>query len=177
MTETGRSASAARGGGAGPPPQVLRTIAAQVVAVASVGCVLWALVGVVPWPALGAILGFGLGGLWQAHRSRDRWPEQRAVDRALREHVDPGPVYRAATDRAARVQLARRTAELAIGVVIVIGLTLACLVVAVIRRDVTVALSAIPLAGASVSGVLWLRRRNARAARWLAHPPFPREEE
>jgi hypothetical protein len=129
------------------------------------------------WPMLGGGVGVALSAVWRAWRDRERWPEQRAVDRALREHVDPGPQYRSAVQQAARVQLARPAGGLIAGFVIVGLVVASCLVTAFQRKGVIVALSAIPLTVVFVWGVLLQRRQDARADRWLASPPHPHDEE
>jgi len=150
---------------------------AQPLALTAVGWPLGELLGSFPWGVLGGVVGASLVVLWRARRDRQRWAEQRAVDRALREHVDPGPDHRSATAQAARLQLARPAGALVAGVVIVGLLVAACARTALERDDVTVALSAIPLLVAFVAAVLHQRRQDARAARWLDDPPFPVPEE
>jgi len=155
----------------------VRTIAASTLALAAVGWPFGELVGSFPWPMLGGGIGVALSAGWRAGRDRERWPEQRAVDHALREHVDPGPRYRSAAHQAARVQLGRPRGGLIAGVVIVGLLLAACAVTAVERKDPTVALSAIPLVAAFVLAGLFQRRQDARADCWLADPPYPSDEE
>jgi hypothetical protein len=150
---------------------------AVALALAALGWPLGELTRSVPTAMVGGLLGTGLAVAWRARRDRERWPEQWAADRALREHTDPGPQYRAAVDEAARTQRARPAGLVLAGVVLVGLVVAACAWTAVERRDPTVAIAALPLVAAFAWGVLLQRRRDARADRWLADPPYPREEE
>ena len=176
MTETHRSAAGGPAG-AGMPAQAVRDLVLTGAAVATVAWALGALFARVPWAGLGGPIGVLGFGLWRTWRNRERWPEQRAVERALRQHVDPGPEYRAATDHAARERLVPRSGGLFAGIVLVGALVLACAVTAVLRDDAWAVLPAIVLVGLFGWISLLQRRRAADADRWLADPPYPRAEE
>jgi hypothetical protein len=177
MTETRQSADPpAPRPEAGPPRSHLRTLLAVTLGLTVIGWPLGELLRSFPWPMLGGGIGTGLSVVWRAWRDRERWPEQRAVARALRDHSDPGPEYRPAADQAARVQLGRPGGALVAGVVLVGVITAACVRTALDREDPTVALSAIPMILAFVWGVLLQRRVDERADRWLADPPYPPPE-
>jgi hypothetical protein len=177
MTGTEQSASPAQPRPrAGLPRTHLRSLLAAPLALAAVAWPFGELMHAFPWPMLGGGVGVTLSSVWRARRDRERWPEQRAVDRALREHVDPGPEHRPAVDQAARVQLARPAGTWVAGIVIVGLLVAACVRTALVRGEAMVALSAVPAMAAFVWGVVHQRRHDARADRWLAEPPAPAEE-
>jgi hypothetical protein len=155
----------------------VRAFLGATLALAAVGWPFGELMGSFPWPMLGGGIGVALFTGWRAWRDREQWPEQRAVDRALRRHVDPGPEYRSAAEQAARVQLARPGGGLIAGIVIVGVVVAACVLTALERDDPTVALSAVPLVAAFVWGGLVTRRQDGWAARWLTYPPYPHEQE
>jgi hypothetical protein len=174
MTGTGQSGTSAAGVVDGPPPRFWQALVATGTAMASLAWATAELAGSFPWGVLGGTTGAALALWWRTRRDRERWPEQRAVDRALRDHRDPGPAYRAAADKAARERLARRTTfEDAVVALLLGGPAVACLVVAVVREDLTVALPVIPLTVLAVSGVRFQRRQDRDADRWLADPPTP----
>jgi hypothetical protein len=106
---------------------------------------------------------------WQERRGRD---EREATSRALREHRDPGPQFRAATTRAARETLTERS-DLWWVLGTLAALTVACVVAAVLRDDLAGALPAVPLTVLAGVLVVLTRRSRIRAARWLADPPHP----
>jgi hypothetical protein len=138
----------------------------------------WDLAGWFPWGGLGGAVGSLLVVVWRTRRERGRWREHRAVDRALREHQDPGSAYRAAADRSARERLTRRTTfEIVVVTLCLGGPAVACVVTAAVRGDQAVALPSIPL----IALVVWLTRRSRRERRetdrWLADPPFARAKE
>jgi hypothetical protein len=179
MTGTGQSGSrAAAEATDGPPPRFWWSLVAVSISIASIGWATWEMAGAFPWGALGALIGSTIAQLWQTRRARERWPQQRAVDRALREHGDPGAAYRAAANQIARGRLARRTtAEIVVVTLIVGGPAVACVVMAAVRSDPTVALPAVPLTALAVWPGPAAEAGAREADRWLADPPFPRAGE
>ena len=179
MIETGRfGRSAAAGVGHGPPSRFWRALVSFSAAMAALAWAFWEFAGRIPWGGLGAAVGTAIFLVWRAWRDKGLWAEQRAVDRALREHRDPGPAHRAAVDRCARERRAGRSrAEGVLVQVILGGPAAACVAVAAYRSDPAVALPGIALAALAVSIVRLSRREEREAHRWLADPPHPRDEE
>lgn len=90
---------------------------------------------------------------------------------ALSQHIDPGPEWRARTDRQARylagVTWLRWAAPIA---------PLAFLLDGQWDRPVAAAAGTVLLVGAVSAWMLWWRRRVLAARRWLADPPGPARE-
>lgn len=141
---------------------------------AAEGAVVWAgfvLVGwVVIYGAIGGHIGsmFGLFGTDRRVRTRER-----AACAAVRDHRDPGPDLRDEADTQARTMLAASVVDRWGPIAILLGLAVACVVVADFRDDLPVVFP-VPLLVALVAVIVALRRRtDAAADRWLADPPFP----
>lgn len=139
----------------------------------------WAIIVLLGEDALPGAVGGGVGGLIGVYLgTRDATPaeERRAVATALREHQDPGPRYREATTRQARVLLATRPADRWLPLGLLVGMAVACVIAAIVRDDPPTALPAVLLVVVGGITLLVRRRTEAMADRWLADPPPDRED-
>jgi hypothetical protein len=110
--------------------------------------------------------------LWRDHRTPAMRRDQDVAARAVAGHRDPGPAYRAVADERARSVLAHPRSDGWLPTVLLLGLAVACVVTAVVREDVSVALPAVPLGVVAALVPSWHRRRTTAAARWLDDPPY-----
>jgi hypothetical protein len=131
----------------------------------------WALLALLGRSATGGVLGGMLGTVLFSLLDGSSPEERRAVTTALREHRDPGPDYRAAVDREARVLLGTPRFDRWAPPVVLAIVALACVVTAVLRADALVALPAVPLAVLGLVVIGLRRRTDALAYRWLVDPP------
>jgi hypothetical protein len=179
MTGTGQSGGfAAARANNGPPPRFWQAFVGISIGTACHAWGWWELAGRFAWGALGAVIGMSLVLIWQVRRDRDRWAEQRAVDRALRDHRAPGPAYRAAADQRARARLAVPTGFAMFVVALIFGgPATACVVVAFLRGDPAVALPGIPLIALAFWLIRLTKREAVEAELWLRDPPSPRAGE
>ena len=141
----------------------------------------WALIELfgVEYGTVGAVSGaVGPAGTtwWQLYRTRELRQEANRAARALAAHRDPGPEHRAAADARARVLLAKPRSDEWLPGAMLLALAVACLVVALHRHDLAVALPAAPLVVLAVAITLLTRQRLLAASRWLDDPPFDREQ-
>jgi hypothetical protein len=140
--------------------------------------VLWALselMGSSGLIAMGGVLGTTLF-LWrQGHGTRALRRETAMTARALADHRDPGPQDRAAVDARAQQLLAAPRSDEWLPAVLLLALAAACVVVAVVRGDVTVALPAVLLLPAAVTAWVVVHRRLLAAASWSEDPPYEQE--
>ena len=146
--------------------------------IAAVASILWAGIVLVDRSlvvgALGGLTGVALSVLLTDRSARAR---ERVGRAAVRDHRDPGPDLRAEADAQARTILAASALDRWGAPVILVGLAVACAVVALLRDDVTVALPAAPLAVLAVVALVVRRRADVAADRWLADPPFAAAED
>jgi hypothetical protein len=129
----------------------------------------WALVALFGWSGLVGLsgaLGVGLYTWWTTDaKSR---ATQRRLAAAFGADRNPLPSDAAEADRAARVQLARPSADRWGAPTVLMALAIACVVVAVLRSKPVVGLPAVPLVICAAVALLVVRQADLRADRWLA---------
>lgn len=152
----------------------VRPLPAVAVSVAFSAAVLWALVVLFDW--FFAVLGLS-SGLAVLVLTNDRGVRvrERGAREAVRAHRDPGPGLRTEADAQARTLLAASAVDRWGAPVVLLGLSAACVVTAILRGDPVDALPAAPLAALTPVAVALRRRADAAADRWLADPPAPSE--
>jgi hypothetical protein len=126
------------------------------------------------WVVIGAVLAFmavTTAASYRVPRLRANTSGGHRIQTALDRHVDPGPEWRARTDRQARF-VARATWLGWVGLLA----PLSFLLTGQWDRPVPAAAGAVLLVGAVSAWVLWWRRLVLAARRWLADPPGPARE-
>jgi hypothetical protein len=129
----------------------------------------WALVALLGWSGLVGLS--GVVGVWLAAWRKDdveSRARRRRVAAAFRTQRRPLPGDAAEADRIARVQLAAPTADRWGPPAVMTALSVACVIVAVGRDDLLVALPAAPLLICAAVTLVVVRESDARADRWLA---------
>jgi hypothetical protein len=155
----------------------LRPVARVALVIAALAAVLWAGIVLVGRGAVvgaaGGVTGVALAVLVTDRPARAR---ERAGRAAVREHRDPGPDLRSEADAQARTILAASAIDRWGPAVVLLGLAVACGVVAFLRDDLPVALPAAPLLVLAIAAVVLRRRADDAADRWLADPPVPADD-
>lgn len=123
---------------------------------------------------LSGLLGWALALFLTDRATRIR---ERSARAAVREHRDPGPGLRAEADAQARAMLAVPAADRWVPGLLLGGLAVACVVVAVVRQDLSVAFPAPLLVALAVATFVLRRRTEAAADRWLTDPPVTARDE
>ena len=153
-----------------PTRWLLAVLAADVLLLWSVG----ELFGGSGLAATGGVIGVTAVVWWKSYGTATRRREADLTARALADHRDPGPADRAAVDARAEQVLATPRSDEWLPAVLLLALAAACVVMAVVRGDVSVALPAVLLVPAAVLAWVVVRRRLLAASRWLDDPPYDR---
>ena len=113
---------------------------------------------------------------WQTYRTPEMRREREVTARALIDHRDPGPRYRAAVEALARERAAGSRALSWLPTAVLLAAGGAGAVVAVLRDEAGAAPPLVGLVLAAFGLHTWIRRRQLAAARWLDDPPHEEDQ-